>query len=195
MRPVSPLFDPALAPQLLDDPKRDAWQQPDRLVQALHLRHGEAVADIGAGSGYLMRRLSRAVGNSGCVFSEEIQREYLPQLHQRAGQLANVHVVLGNAVDPGLPNRSVDCFVLLTVYHEVQNPVAFLRTLRRSARRGARLAIIDFDAARHGTPPAPDGHEIAEATVVEEARKAGWEVSERYDFLSSQFFLVFRQAP
>ena len=191
-RPVSPLFEPSLAAQLLDDPKRDRWQQPGRIVQELQLKPGEVVADIGAGSGYLMPYLSRAVGPDGGVYAEEIQTEYLPTLQRRARALKNVQVVLGSAADPHLPRRGIDCYVLLTVYHEVQNPVAFLRTLRAGARPGSRLAIIDFDARRHGTPPAPDGHEIAEATVIEEARQAGWGVSERYDFISSQFFLVFR---
>jgi SAM-dependent methyltransferase len=193
-RPVSSLFDPALASALLDDSKRDSWQMPARIVAELHLGKGEAVADIGAGSGYLMRYLSRAVGPQGCVFAEEIQPDYLPALHRRAKQAGNVRVVLGNVIDPNLPARSVDCFVLLTVYHEVEHPVEFLSTLRRSARTNARLAIIDFDAGRHGTPPAPDGHEIAEATVIAEAKRAGWEVAERHDFLSSQFYLVFRHA-
>src|SRR5258708_2803531 len=65
-RPVSSLFDPALAAKLLDDPRRDSWQRPGRIVDELHLRRGEAVADIGAGSGYLMRYMSRVVGPKGC---------------------------------------------------------------------------------------------------------------------------------
>jgi predicted methyltransferase len=191
-RAVSPLFDPSLAAQLLDDPKRAAWQQPGRIVQALKLHPGDVVADVGAGSGYLMPYLSCAVGPEGGVYAEEIQPEYLPTLRRRAQAHKNVQVVLGTAANPRLPRGGIDCFVLLTVYHEVENPVAFLRTLRACARRGTRLAIIDFDADRKGTPPAPDGHEIAEATVIAEAKKAGWIVSERHDFISSQFFLVFR---
>ncbi|HEU4753679.1 MAG TPA: methyltransferase domain-containing protein, partial [Armatimonadota bacterium] len=173
---------------------RDRWQKPAELVRTLALQPGEAVADIGAGSGYLLPHLSRAVGPRGKVYAEEIQDAYFPMLEARAKQLANVRVVEGRPEDPGLPPGSVDCFVLLTVYHEVQRPVEFLKTLHRSARPGARLAVIDFDAARKGNPPAPLGHEVAEAVVIEEARQAGWELAQRHSLLygSSQFFLVFR---
>jgi predicted methyltransferase len=192
-RPVAPLFDPSQAHSLLEDPKRDRWQQPDRIVRALRLKPGDAVADIGAGSGYLLSYLSKSVGPTGTVYAEEIQEEYLPDLERRAEALRNVRVVLGTAGDPKLPSRSVDCFVLLTVYHEVQQPVSFLHTLQAAARPGARLAIIDFDASRKGDPPAPAGHELPEGDVLVEARAAGWELAERHEFISSQFFLVFRQ--
>jgi predicted methyltransferase len=194
-RAVSPLFDPSQAQTLLEAPDRDAWQKPDEIVAALNLQPGETVADIGAGSGYLISRLSRAVGASGTVYAQEIQKEFLPALQRRAKPLGNVRVILGTADDPRLPERSVDCFVLLTVYHEVQKPVEFLRTLHRFARPGARLAIIDFDAARRGSPPAPTGNDVPEVDVLAEARAAGWELSARHPFLSSQFFLVFRQKP
>jgi len=150
---------------------------------------------VGAGSGYLLGHLSRVVGPTGVVYAEEIQRGFLPPLRRRARRLPNVRVILGTADDPRLPAASVDCFVLLTVYHEVERPVQFLRTLRRAARPGARLAIIDFDHDRRGHPPAPVGHEIAERAVLAEAKAAGWELARRHDFLPSQFFLELRLAP
>ena len=192
-RTVSPLFDPARAPELLDDPARDRWQQPARIVRTLRLKKGDVVADVGAGSGYLMQHLSGAVGPGGMVVAEEIQEAFLPELQRRATRLGNVQVVLGTAENPRFPRRDIDYFVLLTVYHEVRQPVPFLRALHRYAKPGARLAVIDFDAGRKGGPPAPVGHEVAERAVIAEAREAGWEVAERHDFLPSQFFLVFRR--
>ena len=190
-RIVSPLFDPANAHALLEGPERDRWQRPNDLVAALQLRKGERVADIGAGSGYLTPRLSRAVGPTGLVYAEEIQSAYMPALERWAKKLPNVRPILGTAADPGLPPRSVDTFVLLTVYHEVRNPVDFLKTLKKASAPGARLAIIDFDAARRGEPPAPVGHELPEADVIAEAKAAGWTLRGRHEIVSSQFFLVF----
>ena len=106
---------------------------------ALGLHQGETVADVGASSGYLERRLSRAVGPQGQVYAEEIQSAFLPPLRRRAALLPNVRVVLGTASNPRLPAGSVDCFVLLTVYHEVQQPTAFLSDAPpiRSAQRAS----------------------------------------------------------
>lgn len=192
-RYVAPLFDPHLAGEMLDTKSRDRWQQPERIVRALGLRPGEVVADIGAGSGYLTARLSAAVGPRGVVLAEEIQPAFLSALEKVARGCKNVRVVRGTAADPRLP-QPVDCFVLLTTYHEVQHPVAFGRVLHHYARPGARLAIIDFDDTRHGSPPTPVNHWVAATDVIAEARIAGWQLSERHEFLSNQFFLVFRAA-
>lgn len=193
VRDASPLFSPGLAAERLEGAERDRWQQPQRLVEALELRAGDTVADLGTGSGYLLPYLSRAVGPQGKVYAEEIQQEFLPALRHRADRLGNVTVVLGEAADPRLPPATVDYFVLLTVYHEVEHPVPFLRTLHRYARPGARLAIIDFDATRSGDHPAPVGHEVWTGDVLAEARAAGWRIQRRHEFLGSQFFLIFQR--
>ena len=193
-RTPSPLFDPALAEALLEAPDRDRWQKPAEIIRALNIRSGMTVADVGAGSGYLLPHLSRAVGPEGVVLAEEIQDAFIPRLRRAAKTLANIRIIRGTAADPRLPARGVDRFVLLTVYHEVDDPVRFLRTLHRAAKPGARLAIIDFDIARGGRPPAPPGHELPESDVIAEAGAAGWEFTEKHEFLSSQFVLVFRQS-
>ena len=189
-RPIAPLFDPSEAHAKLEGSERDKWQKPQQLVQALELKEGDVAADIGAGSGYLLPYLSRAVGKSGKVYAEEIQMEYLPDLRRHADQLKNVEPNLGTAKDPRLPAK-VDMFVLLTVYHEVQQPVDFLKTLRKYAKPRSRLAIIDFDAQRKGEYPAPVGHEVSERDVIAEAQAAGWKLQKRFEFLGSQFYLVF----
>jgi ubiquinone/menaquinone biosynthesis C-methylase UbiE len=153
-----------------------------------------SVADIGAGAGYLMPYLSRAVGPSGKVYAQEIQEPFIRRLKQRAGGFHNVDVIRGSAADPGLPAGVIDRLVLLTVYHELANPVSFLRKLKSVVRESGTLAIIDFDADRRGEPPAPPGHELAESAVLAEASDAGWELAVRHEFLSSQFFVVFRPA-
>ena len=192
--PVAPLFSPALAGTFLEGKNRDWWQKPDQVIAALKLKPGEAVADIGAGSGYFLPYLSQAVGTRGKVYAEEIQEEFLGALQQRADKLGNVVVVKGTPENPKLPVANVDCLFLLTVYHEVQHGTEFLRTLRRFAKPGAKLVLIDFDASRKiakGEHPAPKGHSIPESTVIAEATAAGWHLSDQYEFLGSEFYLVF----
>lgn len=193
-REAAPLFKPYLADALLEAPDRDRWQKPAEIVRALNLAQGARVADIGTGSGYLLPYLCAAVGKRGTVYAEEVQGEFLAALLKRKKRLPNIEIVLGTEADPQLP-EPVDCFVLLTVYHEVQNPVAFLKRLHTYTRPDGRLAIIDFDARRNGDPPAPEGHELPEATVLKEAEQAGWVLADRHEFLSSQFFLVFKAKP
>lgn len=193
-RHVAPLLDPSRAAELLEGTTRDRRQQPAQIVKMLRLRPGECVADIGAGSGYLLPYLSHAVGPHGGVFAEEIQTDYLPALRRRATLLKNVQVVFGTEDDPRLRQSSADCVMMLTVYHEVRHPVVLLRVLHDIVRGGGRLAIVDFDRSRKGFPPEVEDHQVSEADVLREARSAGWKLAERHDFLAGQFFLVFNRS-
>src|ERR1039458_8952990 len=55
-------FDPKESAKSFDDPARDTWQLPDRVMAALNLKRGQIVADIGAGTGYFSIRLARSAG-------------------------------------------------------------------------------------------------------------------------------------
>lgn len=190
-RPVAPLFSPGDCHKL-EGPERDLWQHPTRIVEALEIQPGQTVADIGSGTGYLIPHLSRAVGSRGRVIAEEIQREFLSPLESRARALGNVSVVLGTPDDPRLPRSAVDHIVLLTVYHEVAARERFLAALRRAARPGAQLAIIDFPPSDAPGHPSPPPHQLAEEHVLREASAAGWKLDRRETFLAFQYFLIFR---
>lgn len=149
------------------------------------------MADIGAGIGYLTPFLSSAVGPRGRVISEEIQQEFVPCL-ERFRSLGNVEVILGVPEDPRLPGPAVDWLVLLTVYHEVRNPIRFLRTLRQYSHASTRLAIVDFDPDIPSSTPAPLGHSAPERTALAEAAAAGWRLERREHASPGQYFLILR---
>src|SRR5262249_50505364 len=87
---------------LLEDPKRDEWQKPDAVIQALNLKEGQVVADIGAGSGYFTLRLARAVGQKGQVFAVDVDEGMLSYLRARLAteKIQNVQVMQVPAHDP-----------------------------------------------------------------------------------------------
>src|SRR5438093_7845528 len=51
----------------LERPEREEEEKTDLMVDALHFREGEIVADIGCGSGYVARKIAKKVGESGVV--------------------------------------------------------------------------------------------------------------------------------
>lgn len=176
--------------KIFEDPKRERNLQIERVMDVLEIQRGANVADIGAGSGWFTVRAAQRVGSSGRVYAVDINRDYLKYIEARAYQekLLNVRTVLGKQDNPLLPPQSVDAVLLLKTYHEVAQPIRLLKSLRQSMRSGARLGIID----RNGTG---DDHGLSRDTVVSEARRAGFELVEEYDFVKPDgmdYFLVFQ---
>ncbi len=61
--------DPAERAKKWNDPQRDEWQHPEEIIAALAPRPGATIADIGAGTGYMVAHLSKAVGENGTVIA------------------------------------------------------------------------------------------------------------------------------
>jgi SAM-dependent methyltransferase len=155
-RPNRPVAD-IVSPIWHDEKERDAAGEPVQLVRLLGVKSGMTIADIGAGSGYYVVRLSPIVGAGGRVIAEDIQPEYLRSLRKRVRALGlqNVVVSLGEPHDPRLPADSLDVAILVHMYHEIAQPYALLYNLVPALKFGARVGIVDAFAptSEHGTPP------------------------------------------
>ncbi|MEO8429318.1 MAG: class I SAM-dependent methyltransferase, partial [Verrucomicrobiota bacterium] len=123
----------------LERAEREAEEKPELLIEALKLKIGDRVADIGAGTGYLARRLATRVGQPGTVYAVEIQPEMLVILTNKMAQLGitNVKPVLGTITDPKLPPASVD---LVTV---ALNIYSFYRRWQPGFRARRRQVFLD----------------------------------------------------
>ncbi|MDP4001971.1 class I SAM-dependent methyltransferase [Methylobacterium sp. NEAU K] len=150
-RPVAEI----VAPQWSSEADRDKAGEFDQVARAMAIAPGETVADIGAGSGYYVVRLSPRVGPGGRVLAEDVTPAYLASLERRVKGLDNVTVVRGEPHDPRLPPASVDAAILVHMYHEIAQPFGLLHNLAPAMRAGGRVGIVDVDdvPSRHGTPP------------------------------------------
>jgi ubiquinone/menaquinone biosynthesis C-methylase UbiE len=153
-RPVAPIISPAYS----DEATRDRVREAERVFERLNVRPGLRVADIGAGEGYYTVRLARRLGPGATVYAEDVNLAFLKGLEARLARegLGYVHTVLGTPQDPNLPAASIDLALLSHVYHEIENPFAFMYRLRRSLSPDGRVAIVEADrlTQNHGTPPA-----------------------------------------
>jgi SAM-dependent methyltransferase len=173
---------------------RATEERPDLLLQELHLQPGMTVADIGAGSGYLSRRMAPLV-QPGRVFAVDIQPQMvalLTELSHRP-EFKNLVPVQSSADDVQLPPGSVDLAVLVDVYHELAYPNEVMRSLVRALKPGGRVVLVEY---RGEDPDVPIKalHKMSEAQVRREMRALAitWErTSER---LPMQHIIVFRKS-
>ncbi len=193
--PHGRLFPPELLGQL-EGPDRNAWQQPDQVMDALAIADGARVADVGAGAGWFTVRLARRVGPNGRVFAEDIQPQMIASIARRVGRegLANVETVLGTSGDPKLPS-ALDAVLIVGTYPELTAPVTLLGHVAASLAPNGRLGIIDFRL--DGVGPGPPLEERVEPEdIIADARRAGLQLLSHEEFLTYQFLLVFtRSAP
>lgn len=150
-------FSQIVAPRWTDEFVRDAANEAETVMDALPLRPGMRVADVGAGDGYYVLRMAQRVGPTGHVYGQDIVPDYLALLSERVreAKLQNVTVVRGDPHDPRLPLDGVDAAILIHMYHEITDPYALLHNLARALRPGAPVGILDttFPTDQHGTPP------------------------------------------
>jgi SAM-dependent methyltransferase len=155
-KPDRPVAD-IVSPIWHDEEERDEANEPAQLVRLLDIKPGMTVADIGAGSGYYVVRLSSVVGASGGVIAEDVMPDYLQGLRRRVQALGlrNVDIVAGEARDPKLPANALDRAIMVHMYHEIAQPYALLYNLVPAFKPDARLGIVDAfgPIAAHGTPP------------------------------------------
>ena len=152
-RPVSGLG----ATEFSTEDARDQRGEAESVMRLAEIAPGMRVADIGAGEGYYTVRLAEKVGAKGRVLAQDIDREALDRLGERVvrEQLDNVSIKLGEPDDPKLPENSFDRIFLVHMYHEVQEPYAFLWNMWPSLKPGGQVIVVDVDRAtdQHGIPP------------------------------------------
>jgi len=168
---------------------RDRVLQPDRVLRAVGVEPGMTLGEVGAGRGYFTVKLARAVGPTGRVLANDIDSGALAALEDRCRreQLENVETVLGEAVDPLLPDRTLDMVFMVYAFHDIDDQVALLGNLARSLRPGATVVVLDEDPEVTG-----DHHFLATDTIIGLFRQAGYERVPVDDFLERNVLLVFR---
>lgn len=163
--------------------ERDQWQRPSDVIQALDLRPGNVVVDLGCGSGYFTLKLSSPVGDSGRVVAEDIRRLPLMFLWVRAmsRRELNVRIALGEPADPHLPAH-VNAVLISNTYHEFTDSRSILVHVYQSLVPAGQLVVVDREPrpASRASPETAE-HEISAEEVEKELRRAKFEIVSRQD--------------
>lgn len=156
-----------------DGKERGSWQKPEEVMTLLELRAGQVVADIGAGTGYFLSYLSKAVTPRGRVLALDIEPNMVEYMKRRAREsgFSNVEARAVQADDPGLEPHSVDRILIVNTWHHIDERLLYTKKLARALRPGGFLLVVDFTLESDVGPPKE--HRLTEATVKSELERGG----------------------
>jgi ubiquinone/menaquinone biosynthesis C-methylase UbiE len=182
----------------LEREEREREERTDLLMKALALTPGLVVADVGAGTGYLARRMAKAVAPGGKVLAVDVQPEMIKMLQALATKdgLANIVPSLGAEEDVRLPAGTVDLAIMVDVYHELAYPREVLTSIVKALKPGGRVVFIEY-RAEDPQVPIKALHKMSQVQVKREvaalpaAQALVWERT--VDSLPWQHMMVFRK--
>jgi ubiquinone/menaquinone biosynthesis C-methylase UbiE len=178
----------------LADPGREERQHPRDIVDAMGLKPGMSVADLGTGVGFMLPYLSHVVGDTGLVYAEDISNDFLDKakLKVQVQNLKNVKFVLGTDRDPKLPADSIDAVLLLEVYHHFDYPEQMLAHIRDSLLSDGKLTIADYYKRPDAMPGgrAMEHIRLDQDDVIREVEQNGFRLAFKQELVPKQMYLA-----
>jgi len=171
----------------------------DWLIDALDIKSGSVVADIGAGDGEQTLAIAQHIGSEGTIYSTELGTESVKELKQFVANTdnSNVIVIAGHPDRTNLSEECCDAIFLRRVYHHITNPKTFNSSLFTSLKDGGRLAIIDFkprgSEADPGERSSGSHHGVTIETVTEELTKAGFSLISSEEGVGRDIYVVMKK--
>lgn len=187
--------DPERWSKVFDNPERDAWQRPDDVVSHMAIAPGMTVADVGAGTGYFLGRLSEAVGPSGHVLAIDVEESLIEHITKRADENAwqNVEARVVPLDDPSLEPGSVDRILIVNTWHHIADRIEYAAKLAAALRTDGELHVVDFDLTSERGPSRD--HKLTPEAVIEELAAAGMTATVIEESLPDQYIVVGKRAP
>jgi ubiquinone/menaquinone biosynthesis C-methylase UbiE len=169
-------------------------EQPEAMLDALNIKRGATVADVGAGAGYHSIRLARRVGSKGTVLASDIQPEMIRMLQENARNagVTNIKSIRATQSDPKLPESKVDLILMVDVYHECSDPDTILQGLLKALKPHGRLVLVEFRAEDPDVPIRPE-HKMTLDQVRREVEPHGFVFQQSLEFLPWQHIIIFEK--
>ena len=170
---------------------------PEVVATHFHLREGDNVADYGAGSGFFLKSLSNAVGNTGRVFACEIQKNLVEKLGEVARNqgLGNIHPLWCDLEEAGgikIGTAELDAAILVNTLFMIDDKVTAVQEMGRTVRSGGKFFVIDWTESFAGLGPQPE--QVIVSQAVEDLFEAnGFVLDREYPTGEHHYGLAFRK--
>jgi tRNA A58 N-methylase Trm61 len=175
-------------------PERVESEKPEALLDALGIKKGDVVADVGAGPGFFSLRAARHVGPRGKVFAVDVQQDMIDGLRRMAQKsgLENIVPILGSVEDPKLPENSVDEVLIIIAYHEFSHPAEMMHHIHTAMKQDARMLIVEYKAEDPDSHVSP-AHKMRATDILSEISGFGFRLDKVVDMIPTQHVFIFKK--
>ena len=155
-----------------ESPERDAYQQPQKVLEFLGDIQGKTIMDIGAGSGYFSVRLAE---KGATVIAADVDDEFQGFLKDRIqnNNLQNIETRKIPFDSPNLKEEEADIVLIVNTYHHIENRPEYFAKVKKGTKPNGELVIIDFYKSDIPVGP-PLDHKLPIDIVINELKKAGY---------------------
>jgi len=165
---------------------------PAEVLKSLDIHNGYIIGDIGTGGGYFTFKFSRKIGKKGKVYSIDTNQKSLDFIdnNSKKNRVNNVKTVLANENGFSLPEK-VDIFFLRNVFHHLPDHVEYFKNIKQFLKKDGKIVIMDYKKKGFSFV-GMFGHYTPEEVIIGTMKKAGFDVFQKFDFLSNQSFIIFK---
>ena len=173
---------------------REREEDCTTMLQALKLKPGQTVCDLGCGNGFYTLKLANIVGPDGRVLAVDMQKQMLDMLRRsmRREKIDNIETILATPADPMLPEATLDLVLMVDVYHEVSHPEQILAAVRKSLKPTGRMVLVEF-SMEDDDLPINKLHKMSKEQILKEILPNGFELVEQFDRLPWQHMMFFQR--
>ena len=170
---------------------RNRVQPPDKVMDAMGLKPGMVIGEIGAGRGRYAVQLALRVGDKGKVYANDISKSALEYLKRRCKRhnIHNIVTIPGDVTHPRLPEKALDFAFMISTYHHLDDPVALMKNIVPALKPGGKLVIVERDPVRSGVPPQSC---TPKKVLIRQAADAGFRMVRVETFLEEDNIYIFR---
>lgn len=171
----------------------DPRNKPNHIIEAIGLRYGQTIADIGVGGGYFSLRFAEIVGEKGKVYAVDTNPKFLEFIKNNTEEkgLNNLVPVLAKEETLNLPEKSLDFIFMRNVTHHVPKRVEYFKNLKEFLKPNGRIIIIEYKRGKFFTFRGIFGHDVPKETIIREMEEAGYLLEREFDFLLEQHFTIY----
>lgn len=167
-------------------------QPPDKIMDAVGIKPGMIIGEVGAGEGRMTVWLAERVGDDGKVYANDINEESLKHLNRRCegDAIGNIQTVLGEVEHARLPKNTLDIAFMINVYHHLARPVPLIKSVRPSLKPGGLLAIVDRDPEKSG---GAGNHNTPRERLIRQVESSGFVLEREETFLEEDNIYIFKR--